>query len=468
MSVTVEQLEITSSRSVPAWVRMLDGTALVLLFVAVLLIPGDGMRFTVGSVRVAVSSAVRVAVWAAIVIAARHAFYRRPALPARVVSWLRADVQWAEIRFAARLFLTTRLTPILIGLLAVAAIGIAKPVGNQPYDSPWLNLPARWDAIWYAEIAAFGYRWNGDPLQQQSVVFFPGFPLAIQLVSRFMGAQVFYAAWFVSLAAFAGAVPLFVRLARRFLDDRAAADSAWLLATYPFAIYFSAAYSEGLFLLTICGAFLAMHERKFGRAAAWGLAAGLTRPNGWLLALPLMVLAFHRQTLPSTAREWLRRGAAVAAPIVGMLLFSLYLYLQFGDGLIWLRGQAAWGRLYRGLHLFAADRLTYVRDAGLVQYLLDQPFDALNTCAALLALGLVVPISRRLGIAYGALVAVMVLPPLLMGGATSMGRMTSVLFPMFIWLAATLPERHRTSAMVIFATLQGFAATLFFTWRELY
>jgi hypothetical protein len=157
----------------------------------------------------------------------------------------------------------------------------------------------------------------------------------------------------------------------------------------------------------------------------------------------------------------------VAAPVAGVLLFTLYLYIEFGDGFVWLKGQAAWGREYRGLHLFAADRLLYIRDTGFVRYLFDQPIDVLNTAAALLALGLVWPISRRLGPAYGALVAVMVLPPLVMGGATSLGRMTSVLFPIFIWLAERT-ERHRTPILVVFATLQGFAAVLFFTWRELY
>ena len=44
--------------------------------------------------------------------------------------------------------------------------------------------------------------------------------------------------------------------------------------------------------------------------------------------------------------------------------------------------------------------------------------------------------------------------------------MTSVLFPIFIWLAERT-ERHRTPILILFATLQGFAAVLFFTWREL-
>jgi hypothetical protein len=50
----------------------------------------------------------------------------------------------------------------------------------------------------------------------------------------------------------------------------------------------------------------------------------------------------------------------------------------------------------------------------------------------------------------------------------SMGRITSVLFPMFIWLAAVVPARYRVGVMIAFATLQGFAAALFFTWRPLF
>ena len=105
---------------------------------------------------------------------------------------------------------------------------------------------------------------------------------------------------------------------------------------------------------------------------------------------------------------------------------------------------------------------------GLVAYLMNEPFDALNTAAAFLALGSAIPIARRLGLAYGALVVVMILPPLLMGGATSIGRMTSILFPLFIWLAAILREQHRIAVLTTFATLQGFAAVLFFSFRQLY
>jgi hypothetical protein len=50
----------------------------------------------------------------------------------------------------------------------------------------------------------------------------------------------------------------------------------------------------------------------------------------------------------------------------------------------------------------------------------------------------------------------------------SIGRMTSVLFPVFLWLAAAIPLRHHTGWIVAFAVLQGLVAALFFTWRPVF
>ena len=452
----------------PRWVRLLDALSLLMLGAAALLAVGDGVRLEVGTFRISITSGLRVAAWAAFLIVVRHAACRSPSLATRVGDWTRGFAGRGDLWFALRLSLATRLPPIVIGLLAVATVGLGPEARPGVYADPWLNLPARWDATWYADIAALGYRWDGDWTRQQNVVFFPAFPLAARLLARPLGMHVMYAGWLISLCAFAWAMVLFGRLARTVVNERDAADAAWLLATYPFAIYFSAAYSESLFLLAMCGVFLSAHEQRFGQAALWGLIAGLTRPNGWLLALPLTIFMWHTRPWPSNPRAWLRAVAVVAAPIAGVLMFTLYLHLRFADGFAWLRGQAAWGRTFRGLHLVAAERINYMREYGVSSYLTDFPTDALNTGAALLALLVLVPVARRLGLVYGVLVTVLVLPPLLVGGTLSFGRLTSILFPVFIWLVTVVPERHRGAVMVVFATLQGFAATLFFTWRPLF
>jgi hypothetical protein len=468
MSLVNEPSPAEFTQSLPLLPRVLDGVSLLMLAGVLVLLVGDGVRIDLGPFRVSITSAPRMAVWTALLIAARHARYKSPALWTRVHEWTRRVMSGADFWFVARLVLATRLPPILIGLLAVATIGIGEEARPGAYANPWLNLPARWDALWYSEIASLGYRWDGDYTQQQSVVFFPALPLAARAIARPLGIHTLHAAWLVSLAAFAWGMFLFVRLARKSVNGQDAADAAWLLAAYPFAIYFSAAYTESLFLLAMCGAFLSVHERRFGHAALWGLTAGLTRPNGWLLAVPLAVTILQTHPRPVASREWLCRGAPIVAPIAGVLMFTLYLHLQFGDGFAWVRGQAAWGRTFRGLHLLAAERLGYMDKYGISAYLTDFPTDALNTAAAALAVAVLVPVTKRLGLAYGVLLAVLVLPPLLIGGTLSMGRLTSVLFPLFIWLATILPPRHRIVVLIVFAAFQGFAATLFFTWRPLF
>jgi hypothetical protein len=481
-SSSVSKVDVSAACAVPRWVRLADGVSIFLIGVSLLVLVAGGWRIDFGPVHVSLRSAVRLSTWAALLIVARHAVFVRPALPSRVLTWWR-EASWLEhVPSAALFFAATRVPPIVIGLIAVAAIGLGPEIRfKMPFDSPWLNLPARWDAGWYSDIAAIGYRWNYDPGIGQNVVFFPAFPMTARLVSRVLHMSPLYAGWLVALTAFAWAMPLVVRLARVSLDEKTAVASAWLLATYPFAIYFSAPYSESLFLLAMTGAFLAGHENRFIHGALWGLLAGLTRPSGWLLSLPLLILTMPRygrdpRTWLAALRDdirrdrgvWLRRLLFIAAPIAGMLLYTWYLHLEFGDGFAWLRGQAAWGRSYRGLEVLILDRVQYVLDWGLVWYVLDLPFDAMNFGAVLFALALIVPITRRLGLAYGVLVAIIVLPPVLVGGTMSIGRMTSVLFPLFMWLAAVLTPEHRTAVIAAFAAGQGLAATLFFTWRPLF
>ena len=94
--------------------------------------------------------------------------------------------------------------------------------------------------------------------------------------------------------------------------------------------------------------------------------------------------------------------------------------------------------------------------------------DFLNILAAALVAGGHRPVWRRFGSAPAALLVVNLVPSLASGGWLSVGRATSVLFPVFLWLADVVPPRHRTAWLVAFAGLQAFAAVLFFTWRPLF
>ena len=78
------------------------------------------------------------------------------------------------------------------------------------------------------------------------------------------------------------------------------------------------------------------------------------------------------------------------------------------------------------------------------------------------------PVYRRFGLPFAVFILITIVPPMSAGGMLSMGRVTSVLFPVFLWLGAAVPARHRVAWTCLFAVLQGFVAVMFFTWRPLY
>src|SRR5262249_38367697 len=139
------------------------------------------------------------------------------------------------------------------------------------------------------------------------------------------------------------------------------------------------------------------------RAMVWGVIAGLTRPNGFLIAAPLGLLVIRRLTprgSDRTPRSVLRAAGAVVAPIAGVLAYSTYLWLEFGDPWIWARGQLAWGRSYQGLAALVVDRARMIANGGVAGYLVALPHDALNGLGALFAVATAWPVAGSIGYEY--------------------------------------------------------------------
>src|SRR5206468_6040242 len=171
-------------------------------------------------------------------------------------SQIRAWALATPFRAAAATFVGTRPAIFFVGYLAIFLLGWGA--GAPPYrdfDNELLNLPLRWDAGWYLQIAIHGYTYEhrGGANVQQNIVFFPAYPLTVRVVSLLLGggkAAFFLGATLVSLGAFLAALAYVFALARDDLDsDDAARTALWFLAAYPFACFFGAIYTESLFLL---------------------------------------------------------------------------------------------------------------------------------------------------------------------------------------------------------------------------
>ena len=269
--------------AVPRLVAVLDGLTALLALVAASTLATGGFRADVLGVRVSTTSWWRVALVALVVLIARHGWQRTPSMVAR---GREAFERWRRdplTRATWPIVVTTRLGVLVLGLLAVHAIGY--PQGRAPIRvavGEVANLPARFDAGWYLTIATRGYEYLPNRFdRQQNLVFFPAFPTLMAWVSLLFARQVVWSGAIVSMAAFAWAMRYFFRLARELMDEPRAVVAVALLAVYPFAVFFSAPYTEGLFLLAMLGAWWHLRRDERWAGFAWGFVAGLTRPNGW-------------------------------------------------------------------------------------------------------------------------------------------------------------------------------------------
>src|SRR6187397_1571759 len=281
----------------PRWARVVDASCLFLLLLAIVVAEWGGFRERVGGIRIALTSPWRLLIAAVLLSVVRHVVAPRPAiwadLPKRVLTLLRAR----PARAAGSALIGTRPAILFVGYLAVVMIGYNH--GRPPLrlsENEVANLQVRWDMAWYFGIATEGYRvLSHNPRDQQNFVFFPAFPMIMRVTARLLGGTsmaFIVAGTLVSFGAFFWGLTYLFRLARELVgDDDRAAFTVWLIAAYPFALFFGAIYTESLYLLGATAAFYHFRRRELWRAGVWGLLVGLTRPNGAFLSIPLAFIA---------------------------------------------------------------------------------------------------------------------------------------------------------------------------------
>jgi hypothetical protein len=466
----------------PKWATALDVVAVVMALVAISVAINGGFRIWIFDFRLSVTDWMRPALWSAIAIGLRGAIVRDRPLHRRLIDGVTGWWRSPDTKTVFPIHFTTRFGVLLVGFLAVQLIGYPPEAVNRwhIYNNELLDLPARWDTGWYVGIAAEGYSYipSAGAQQQQNIAFFPAFPMSMRYLSVLFGRQVLWTGVLISLVSFFLALTYFLRLARTLLkNEEQAVTAVMLLAAYPFAVFFSAAYTESLFLLTLLGAVYHFHVQQWWRAAMWGFVCGLTRPNGALLSvvLALMVVAplwdsaRRRIAIPEAGwRPIMLRMLVAASPGLGMLTFSAFIWRLTGNPFAWTAQNLAWGRVYRSLDSIVTDRIDFIAANGWYNYASTQSIDMFYLVAVLLALAAVWPVYRRFGIAFAALILITILPPMSAGGLLSMGRVTSTLFPVFLWMGGAIPVTHRHAWIGLFALLQGFVAVMFFTWRPIF
>jgi Mannosyltransferase (PIG-V) len=236
--------------------------------------------------------------------------------------------------------LASRLLVLLSGVVAMAVVNKqVSPAGLASYRSHvgpigyLLGWVDRFDSAHYLGIAAHGYSVH----HAAETAFFPLYPVLIRLVGLVLGSDVLAGAA-ISTACLLIALVLLHRLTELELGRRAANATVLLLAFAPLSFFFSAVYTESLFLMLSVAALLAARQNRPRRAAVLAGLAALTRPTGFLLAIPLAIAVLRRN------RRVDRRLVSALVPIA---VFAGYLVALAVAGFPWLapfHAEAAWQR----------------------------------------------------------------------------------------------------------------------------
>lgn len=196
----------------------------------------------------------------------------------------------------------------------------------------------RWDAEWYMNIASMGY-YSSD-----SSAFFPLYPYSIRGLSLLTGLSYRISGLLIASAAFLAALYILLRLLSIDFSQKVAVRTVLLMVLFPTSFYFSAIYTESLFLFWTVGCFYLARKGNWWWAGIFGFFASLTRNTGIILALP-----FLYEYMASKNFEFRRiRADIIAIGLIpaGIIAYMLLLYYRLGDPLGFVHAQKTWNRVF--------------------------------------------------------------------------------------------------------------------------
>jgi hypothetical protein len=386
----------------------------------------------------------------------------------------------------------------IAGLIGLAIFGLNTHAVNvldpsrtsAPFRSStadFLLAPAaRWDSVWYLQIAHAGY------FSQQSTGMFPLYPLLIHIGSLVFRSELLVGLG-ISLVSMTLALCLLERLLRLDFDESTVRTTVFLIAFFPVAFFLSSVYTESLYLLVSVGALYAARRERWVLAGACGGLTAATRSDGILLLVPLVLIYFYGpRTDPvayATSSWWKPRYRArpsvawLALVPAGLTAYLTYLGIAHGQPFATYYAQKHyWYHEFAGPFGAVAEAIIGVPSdvrtllAGTGPTVL--PGDPISWNAHdLIDLGfLVFPIVgavgawRRVPFAYFAYAIVLLAFdlsfPARQEPLQSISRYTLVIFPVFIGWALLLKQRPRLTRAVLgtSAALLAVFSALFALW----
>jgi hypothetical protein len=277
-----------------------------------------------------------------------------------MIGW-KADNAWRE---ATWVFMLSRLIMLAVAFCTINIVLSIRPdqlATHVPPDVGAHTLPNdgmayllvwwRWDAAHYVRLAAHGYH-------PGTTVFFPLWPVIMHVSGSFLqifvkGDVAYYLAGvIVANILFYITIAVLYKVTAREWSAKVARKTILYFSCSPYALFFLAGYTESLFACLCLLTFFFLQREGY---ANWCLAiffaslASLTREAGVLLILPILVVLVRR--FWPVRRDLLAHWCSIIARVLPLAFlplsvggYMLYLYLQFGDPLLFVTAAIRWHR----------------------------------------------------------------------------------------------------------------------------
>jgi hypothetical protein len=358
------------------------------------------------------------------------------------------------------IFLSSRLL-VLLAVFFSRLYVPQNPNGEYWNANPhWYRFFLRYDSGWYLTIARHGYRFDGNNLAQQPIVFYPVYPLLARFFHYAFGMDYNAAVFMVANVSILLAVLVCYRLLSEDYGKQVSYTAIALLSFFPTSYFFSAGYTESLTFLLIVTTLLLLKHKRFLLASCFaGLAAG-TRATGLVLLLPIL-WELWRYYRPQPARLLAYAAGCMVLATSGFWLFVIFLWKSFGSPLAFASNQQAWDAGHSGDLLRAVTLRPFVEHLSDILYEGPVP-NALDPWMFILFFALLVFFRKRISTSFVLFaLGVLLLPYFTRAGSTvgfqSMLRYLVLAFPVFIIMADLVKER----AWAAFSLLGLFAGMLF-------
>jgi hypothetical protein len=260
-------------------------------------------------------------------------------------------------------------------------------------SNPALDGWARWDSAHYIAVARYGYGNAASPSPDGGVGFFPLYPMLMRVIGKLTGqadsnAGLAVIGLILSAVFFLGATALFAQIARETLDLTGARFAIALFLFAPFAFFYTAVYTESLFVLEVVTAIWFARREQWWKAALVAALASATRLVGLAVIAGVLWAAYKKGVALSRLVPLALVGGS------GIAIFFIALWIKVDDFFAYFHTQSKWGGWNDHVWFYVKLFLQHPREAiqGDPRHLII----VANVALGLICLALVPTMFRRL------------------------------------------------------------------------